>query len=231
MDARRQAAVAALAIVGRFDLIRPSDQLVELHGIGLRSYREMLRFVGSQWASVADGFGGEAAALAALGVKREEFFEVFGNDLDASEEVRAFALKLIDEEGPGKGASEPAIRLIERVRPGSGFLYELCLKSFKYRGRHNWESYSTALTTGQVLGRNFGGDKEIEKRLTTILEMNKAILQRPSSPCVKAGRKQPCCNQYGRATRAAGVCRQPLHLNCCPPAHRQSVCWRLYRRR
>jgi hypothetical protein len=169
MDARRQGAMAALSAVKRFDLIKPTVRTAGSRGIGLRSHREMLRFVASEWFSIVEGFGGEAAALAAIGVNRDDFCEVFGNDFDASTDVKAFALRLIDE-GASKGASEAAIRFVERARPRSGFLRELCLRSLRYDNRTNWESHVTALTAGEVLGRQFATDQDLEKRLTTIVQ-------------------------------------------------------------
>lgn len=80
---------------------------------------------------------------------------------------------MIDDRS-SEGASEAAIRLVERARPGSGFLRELCLRSFKYNGRHHWDAYSAAITAGEVLGRNFAADADIEKQLATILEMIQA---------------------------------------------------------
>ena len=79
----------------------------------------MLRFVATEWTSIVEGLGSEDAALSMLGVERKDFFEVFGNDLNSSGAISAFALGLI-ENSPG-GAPASAIRLAERARPGSGF--------------------------------------------------------------------------------------------------------------
>ena len=46
-----------------------------------------------------------------------------------------------------------------------GSLRELCLRSLNYNGRTNWESFSTALTAGEVLGRNFASEQGLEDQL------------------------------------------------------------------
>jgi hypothetical protein len=163
MDARRQGAVAALAAIRRLDLMPGPDQFPGIHGIGMNRHREMLRFVSAEWASIVDGFGGEDAALAALGVERRDFFNVFGNDVSSSNAISAFSLRLIEDSPYGVPAA--AIRLVESARPGTGFLRELCLRSLNYNGRTNWESFSTALTAGEVLGRNFASEQGLEDLL------------------------------------------------------------------
>lgn len=129
MDARRQGAMAALAAIKRLDMMPKPDSLSGIHGVGIHKHRAMLRFVASEWGSIAEGLGGEEAALAALGVERKSFFDVFGNDVNSSKAMRAFAFSLV--EGSTNGAPAAAIRLAERVRPSSGFLRELCLRSLK----------------------------------------------------------------------------------------------------
>jgi len=163
MDFRRQGAMAALAAVRRLDLVPPPDRFSGIHGIGMHKHREMLRFVATEWASIVEGLGGEDAALSTLGVERKDFFEVFGNDVNSSGAISAFALGLIENSPSGAPAS--AIRLAERARPGSGFLRELCLRSLNYNGRTNWDSFSTALTAGEVLGRNFASEQGLEDQL------------------------------------------------------------------
>ena len=170
MDARRQGAMAALAAIRRLDLLPAPDRFSGIHGIGVHKHREMLRFVATEWASIVDGFGGEDAALAALGVERNNFFDVFGNDVSASIAISAFALRLV-EDSPS-GAPAAAIRLVERACPGSGFLRELCLRSLNYNGRTNWESFSTALTAGEVLGRNFVSEQGLEGLLIDNVNAN-----------------------------------------------------------
>jgi hypothetical protein len=170
MDARRQGATAALATVRRLDLLPKPDQMSSIRGIASHEHREMLRFVAMEWASIADGVGGEDAALAVLGVDRNDFFDVFGNDVSLSDAISAFALGLI--ENSPNGAPAPAIRLAEHARPGSGFLRELCLRSLNYKGHSNWESFSTALTAGEVLGRHFAPDRGLEDNLISNVNSN-----------------------------------------------------------
>jgi hypothetical protein len=168
MDARRQAAMAALIVLRRLDLMPKPDRFSGIHGIGMHKHREMLRLVAAEWPSIVDGLGGDDAALSALGVEREHFFEVFGNDVDASKAMAAFALSLV--EASTKGVPAPAIRFVERIRPNSGLLRELCLTGLRYSGQTNWDTFSTAITAGEVLGRNFSSDQCLEDQLTQNLE-------------------------------------------------------------
>jgi len=134
----------------------------------MHKHREMLRFVASEWASISEGVGGDDATLTALGVERASFFDVFGNDVNSSKAISAFALSLVEEST--EGAPAAAIRLVERLRPNSGFLRELCLGSLNYKGRTNWDSFSTAMTAGEALGRNFASDHALEQQLTGNLD-------------------------------------------------------------
>ena len=134
MDARRQGAAGALIAVKRLDLLPAPDGLSGLHGVGMHQHREMLRFVATEWADIVASLGSEDAALAALGVSRDYFFDTFGNDLSASEAIGALALRLI-ENAPDR-VPAAAIRFAERVRPGGGFLRDLCLRGLNYRGAH-----------------------------------------------------------------------------------------------
>jgi len=170
MDARRQGAMAALAAVKRLDLLPAPDRFAGIHGIGIHKHREILRFVATEWASIVEEIGGEDAALAALGVDRSDFFNVFSNDLDLSAAIAAFALGLI--ENSPDGAPSSAIRLAESTRSGSGFLRELCLRSLNYKGRGNWDSFSTGLTAGEVLGRNFASEQGLEDQLISNVDAN-----------------------------------------------------------
>jgi hypothetical protein len=171
MDARRQGAVAALTIIRRLDLLAGLDSTSVLRGLGVHEHREMLRLVATEWGAIVESLGGESAALAALGVERKDFFDVFSNDLEASKAIRMFALGLIDGT-TNDGAPAAAIRLVERARPGSGFLRELCVRSLRFNGRSNWDSFATALTAGEVLGRNFAADSDIEKHLLENLNVD-----------------------------------------------------------
>jgi hypothetical protein len=130
----------------------------------------MLRFVAMEWQAIAEALGGEDAALVSLGIERNNFFEVFGNDLNASTAISTLALRLIDNSP--NGAPAAAIRFAERSRPRSGFLRELCLRSLSYNGHTNWDSFSTALTAGEVLGRNFSGERTLEDQLITTVTAN-----------------------------------------------------------
>jgi hypothetical protein len=93
----------------------------------------MLRFLAVEWASIVEQLGGEDAALTALGVQRSDFFDVFGNDLGSSSALDAFALRLVED--TSNGAPAAAIRLVERLRSGTGILRELCIRSLHYNGR------------------------------------------------------------------------------------------------
>ncbi len=169
MDARRQAALSALIVTKRLDLLKP-EQFADVHGIGMNKHREMLRLVASEWASIVEGLGGNDKALTALGVQRENFFEVFGNDIESSKAMTTFALGLV--EASTKGVPAPAIRFVERVRPSSGLLREVCLRGLHYSGNTNWDTFSTAITAGEVLGRNFSSDQGLEDQLSRGLDQN-----------------------------------------------------------
>jgi hypothetical protein len=168
MDARRQAAVGALIAVKRLDLLPPPDRLSGIHGLGMEKHREMLRFDATEWAGIVESLGGEDAALAALGVSRDDFFDTFGNDLSASDAIGVLALRLIENAPDHVPAA--AIRFAERARPGSGFLRDLCLRSLNYNGRTNWDTYSTALTAGEALGRKFSGERALEDQLLATVD-------------------------------------------------------------
>ena len=170
MDQRRQGAMGALAVVRRLDLVPLTDGSSAVRGIGFHKYREMLRFTAAEWGQIVEELGGEDAALDRFGVPRNDFFELFGNDLSASPAMSSLALRLI--ENSPNGAPAAAIRLAERYRPRSGFLRELCLRSLNYNGRTNWDSYSTALTAGEALGRNFSGDSKLEDQLIAAVNAN-----------------------------------------------------------
>jgi len=170
MDARRQAAMAALIVIKRMDLLPEPDQFSGIRGIGMQKHREMLRLVAIEWEAVAEGLGGDEAALNRLGVPRENFFEVFGNDIDASRAMTDFAEKLI--ESSAKGVPAPAIRFVERNHPNSGRLREICLRGLRYNGQTNWDTFSTALTAGEVLGRHFASDQGLEGELGQYLDQN-----------------------------------------------------------
>ena len=171
LAARRQSALASLIVIGRLDLFKKPEHPSSFDGLGFDASHEILHLTATEWASIVHYFDGNEAALAALGVDRRYFFDVFGNYLDASNEIKAFALHLIDQDRE-QGAPAAAIRLIDRVHPRSGYLRELCLKSLNYNGRHPWESFSSAMTAAEVLGSNFRADKEIEAILFRNLDVN-----------------------------------------------------------
>jgi hypothetical protein len=113
MDQRRQAAMGALAVVRRLDLVPAPNRLSGMRGIGLHKLREMLRFVAAEWGSIVEGLGGEDAAFDRLGVPRDDFFEVFGNNLNTSPAMSTLALRLI--ESSPTGAPTAAIRFAEGI--------------------------------------------------------------------------------------------------------------------
>ena len=163
MDARRQAAIGALAVVKRLNLPAKPDRSSGFHGIGMRKHRAMLRFVAAEWETFVEALGDNETALAALGVERKDFFDVFSTDLNASGAMTDFALQMLDSSSTGTSAA--AIRFVERCRPRSGFLRELCLRGLTFKGSSNWDSFSTSLTAGEIIGRNFSGDTELEDQL------------------------------------------------------------------
>jgi hypothetical protein len=171
LDQRRQGALSALVILGRLDLFAPADSYRLRRTQLYDHHRETTKFLASQWASVAQGFGGDEEALKALRMNRRDFFDVFGNYLDASAAIRNFALRMIDDEAKN-GASAPAISLVERAHPASGYLRELCLKSLKFKGSSNWESFATAMTAAEILSRNFPADESVEAELLQNLVVN-----------------------------------------------------------
>jgi hypothetical protein len=73
-----------------------------------------------------------------------------------------------------------ALRFMERVRPATGYLRELCIKSLGQDDSTNWRLYSSALTAGEILGRNFAGDQQTETELLARLSAS------PRSPGVIA---------------------------------------------
>jgi hypothetical protein len=189
MDQRRQGAIGALAVVKRLDLVPLADGGSGVRGIAFHKFREMLRFLATEWGSIIEELGGEDAALNRLGVSPKHFFEVFGNDLSASPAISSLALRLI--ENSPNGAPAAAIRFAERYRPRSGFLRELCLRSLNYKGGTNWDSYSTALTAGEVLGRNFSEDSGLQDQLIAAVNAN------PSDP----GAILALCEGYSTSER------------------------------
>ena len=43
------------------------------------------------------------------------------------------------------------------------------MRGLNYNGRTNWDTYSTALTAGEALGRNFAGEQALENQLLAIV--------------------------------------------------------------
>ena len=164
MDARRQGAFASLVILERLDCLDDAERTFGIGGIGSHRHHEVLRLVATEWRALAAYCGGDNEALAALGVNHGGFFDTFGDYLESSFEIRALSLRLIDEHFRGP-APPAALRLIERARPTSGYLREICLKSLAHSGPTNWPSFSAALTAGEVLSRNFVGDQQTEAAL------------------------------------------------------------------
>ena len=138
MDARRQGALAGMTIIGRPDLLKKPDGELTFDRVGTQKYPEMLRFTAMDWATFTDGFGGDEATLAALGLNRRDFFDVFGNYMDASTAIKSFSLRIINDDAMN-GVPATAIKLVERAYPGTGYLRDICLKSLTYRGRSNWD--------------------------------------------------------------------------------------------
>jgi hypothetical protein len=60
--------------------------------------------------------------------------------------------------------------MIWRGVPGSGLLRQLCLSGLHYNGRTNWDTFSTAITAGEVLGRHFASDHGLEDQLICTLD-------------------------------------------------------------
>jgi hypothetical protein len=164
MDARRQGAFASLVILERLDGLKDADRTFGVSGIRLHKHRAVLRLVAEQWRILAAYYGGDNEALAALGVGHSDFFHTFEDYLESSPEIRALALRLIDEyfQGSAPGA---AIKLVEHARPASGYLREICLKNLAHGDTATWSAFSAALTAGEVLSRNFVGDEQTEAEL------------------------------------------------------------------
>ncbi|MGY4234994.1 hypothetical protein ACVIIW_003941 [Bradyrhizobium sp. USDA 4449] len=169
MDTRRQAALSSLIVLGRLDLV-DFENFSGVRGLGSRKHRSMLRLVATEWASIREALGGNEAALNALGVERKQFFEVFANDIDSSKAMTEYALSVIEESANAVPAS--AIRLVERVRPNSGLLRDICLRGLSYNGSSNLDSFLTTMTAGEVLGRSFSLDRGLEDQLTKMLDRN-----------------------------------------------------------
>jgi hypothetical protein len=73
-------------------------------------------------------------------------------------------LRLLDQI-KGEGVSAAALRHLERAKPNSGYLRDVCLRSLKFNGQSPWETHWTAVTAGDILGRVFHGDEELGKEL------------------------------------------------------------------
>jgi hypothetical protein len=168
LDARRQAAFAASVIIGRLDLLDHADTSFGVGRIGLRKHNEVLRLVATEWPVLAAHFGGDEQALAAFKINPTDLFDIFPSYVEGAPEFKALALHIVEEKFQNR-APAGALRFVERARPGTGYLRELCIKSFGYDGPTNWDSYSAALTAGEILGRNFAGDQQTETELLTRL--------------------------------------------------------------
>jgi hypothetical protein len=164
MDARRQGAFASLVTLERLDGLKDADRTFGVSGLGLRQHHAVLRLVADQWRALAAYYGGDNETLAALGVGHSDFFHTFGDYLERSPEIRALALRLIDEYFLGS-VPAAAVKLVERARPASGYLREICFKTFAHTGTSTWSAFSAALTAGEVLSRNFVGDEQTEAEL------------------------------------------------------------------
>ena len=164
LDERRQAAFATSVIIGRLDLLDNADASFGVRRVGPRTHNEVLRLVATEWPVLAAHFGGDDQALAALKINPPELFGIFPSYVEGAPEFKALALRIVEEKFQN-GAPAGALRFIERARPGTGYLRELCIKSFGYDGPTNWGSYSAALTAGEILGRNFAGDQQTETEL------------------------------------------------------------------
>ena len=167
LDARRQAAFAASVILGRLDLLDHADTSFGLGHVGLGKHNEVLRLVATEWAVLAAHFGGDDQTLAAFKIDAADLFRIFPSYVEGAPEFKALALRIVEERFQN-GAPAAALRFVERVRPATGYLRELCIKSLDERSdQTNWGSYSysDALTAGEILGRNFAGDRQTEKEL------------------------------------------------------------------
>ena len=80
LNGRRQAAMAALIVLDKLDLM-PKDDPRGIRSLGLYGEHEFARFIASNWLAIAKGFGGDAAALKRLGIEQDNFFSVFENHL------------------------------------------------------------------------------------------------------------------------------------------------------
>jgi hypothetical protein len=156
MDARRQGAFAPLVILERLDCLKDADRTFGVSGIRLHRHHAVLRLIATEWRALAAYYGGDNEALGALGVDDGGFFHTFGDYLESSPEIRALALRLIDDHFQSS-APAATVKLVERARPASGYLREICFKSLAHSDTTGWPGFSAALTAGEVLSRNFVG--------------------------------------------------------------------------
>jgi hypothetical protein len=164
LDSRRQAAFAASVIIDRLDLLDRAATSLGLGHLGLHPHNEVLRLVATEWPVLAAHFGGDDQALAAFKINPPDLFDIFPGYVESAPEFKALMLRIVEERFQN-GAPAGALRFIERARPGTGYLRELCIKSLGYDGPTNWASYSAALIAGEILGRNFAGDRQTETEL------------------------------------------------------------------
>jgi hypothetical protein len=180
LNERRQAAFAASVIIDRLDLLDHADKFLGVGRVGgLRRHTEVLRLVATEWRVLAAYFGGDDQALAAFKINPRDLFDILPSYVEGAPEFKALALRTVEERFQN-GAPAGALRFVERVRPATGYLRELCIKSLGHSGLTNWGSYSAALTAGEILGRNFAGDQQTETELLARLGAG------PSSPGVIA---------------------------------------------
>lgn len=164
LDARRQAAFAISVIIGRLDLLHHANPSFGVGRLGRLIHNDVLRLVATEWPALAAHFGSDDEALAAFKINPRDIFDIFTSYVEGAPEFRTLALRIV-EESFQSGAPAAALRFVERVRPATGYLRELCIKSLGYGGLTNWGSYSAALTAGEILGRNFAGDQQTETEL------------------------------------------------------------------
>jgi len=164
LDSRRQAAFGASVIIDRLDLLKHAGAPFGVGNIRFPHHNEVVRLVATEWPVLAAHFGGDDPTLAALMIDPRDFFDIFPYYIEGAPEFRALALRIVEETFQN-GAPAGALRLIERARPGTGYLRSLCIKSFGDDDLTNWRSYSSALTAGEILGRNFTGDQQTQTEL------------------------------------------------------------------
>ena len=168
MDARRLGALGALIVVDRLDLLEGHDNFGRLTRYGQGQPTELYRLVATNWRKLSEAFGGDDKMASRLQIDRSYFFETWGPFLELSPEIKAYAVKMLEDEKLSGGAF--ALRLTERLYPKSDLLLQRCIRGLATSRNSPWGDFSRALTAADILARNFAGDLNVEDILLRRLE-------------------------------------------------------------